>query len=54
MQLVVIDPVQVLPTDPLPIPPSMEIDVIQGVLALHGYTAREVADMVNDGNPNSK
>lgn len=54
IKMVVIDPTQVGPTDQLPIPPSMEIDVIQGVLALHGYTAREVADMVNDGNPNSK
>jgi hypothetical protein len=54
MQLVIIDPVQITPTDPLPIPPSMEIDVIQGVLALHGYTSKEAADMVNDGNPNTK
>lgn len=54
IKLAVIDPAQVTPTDPLPIPPSMEIDVIQGVLALHGYTAKEATDMVNDGNPNTK
>jgi hypothetical protein len=54
IQLVVIDPAQVDIDDPYPIPPSMEIEVIKGVLLLHGYTAKEAADMVNDGNPASK
>ena len=48
MKLAVIDPAQVGETDELPVCPEMEIDIIREVLALHGYTGKEVQDLVND------
>lgn len=51
MKLVVIDPAQVSATDPYPIDPALEIDLIKEVLMLHGYSAKEAADLVNDSVP---
>lgn len=38
-------------SDIVPLPPEMEMDVINECLALHGYEAKQAADMVVDGNP---
>lgn len=51
LQMVIIDPAQLDEEDPFPISPAQEMDVIKGVLQLHGYTTKEVADLVNDGIP---
>lgn len=53
VKMLVIDPSQVEADDNYPVPPGMEFDIIKEVLALHGYTSKEVADMVNNNNPNS-
>lgn len=54
IKLLVHDPSQIGIDDPYPISPEMEVDVLKGVLLLHNYTGREVADLINDGNPNTK
>lgn len=51
LQMIIIDPAQLDEEDPFPISPAQEMDVIKGVLQLHGYTTKEVADLVNDGIP---
>lgn len=48
---VVHDPTQLDSDDPYPVPPEMEMEIIRGVLALHGYTAKEIADKINNDNP---
>ncbi len=54
IKIVVVDPDQVTEDEPLPIDPASELDIIIQVLQLHGYTAREAADLVNNSNPNVK
>jgi hypothetical protein len=51
VKMIVIDPAQVDDTDVLPIPASMELDVIKGVLSLHGFTTKEQADLINNNAP---
>lgn len=54
LKIVVVDPAQVGEDTDLPVDPSQEVTVIREVLALHGYTSKEIHDMINDGNTNSK
>jgi len=51
IRMVVVDPATLDEDDPFPISPAQELDVIKEVLMLHGYTAKEVADLVNDNIP---
>jgi hypothetical protein len=51
IKMLVIDPAQVADTDPYPVPPEMELEILKSVLILHGYNPNEAADMVNNGNP---
>lgn len=53
MKSVVIDPADVGDDDVLPIPPELELTVMQDVLQLHGYNAVKPADITNNGNPNN-
>ena len=54
MGLVIIDPATYGDNDTLPISPSQEAEVIREVLTLHGYNPAQVADVLNDGNPNRR
>lgn len=47
------DPSQIDPDDNYPVPPEMEMEMIKGVLLLHGYTPQKAADLVNNDNPNN-
>jgi len=51
LQMVIIDPATLDENDRFPISPAQEIDVIQRVLQLHGYSAKEVTDLINDNIP---
>lgn len=52
VRMLVIDPTNgIADTDPYPVPPELELDIIKGVLVLHGYNPAQAADMVNDGSP---
>lgn len=53
VKMLVVDPAQVGENDNYPVPPNMEFDIIREVLALHGYNGVQVADMVNNNNPNA-
>ncbi len=50
---IVHDPSQLDENDPYPIPPEMELTIIKEVLALHGYTSKELHDQINNENPNA-
>ncbi len=54
IKIVVVDPEQIDEDSFLPIDPAAEAEVIVQVLQLHGYTAREIADMISNSNPNIK
>jgi len=53
VKIAVHDPTQLDENDPYPIPPEMEMEVIKGVLILHGYTAKEIHDQINNDNQNA-
>ena len=53
IKMLVHDPAQIDVDDPYPVPPEMEIEIIKGVLVLHGFTAKEVHDQVNNDNANA-
>lgn len=50
---IVHDPAQLDPEDPYPIPPELEMEMVKGVLMLHGYTSQEINKKINDDNPNT-
>lgn len=52
IKMAVHDPTQLSETDPYPIPPEMEMEIIKGVLLLHGYTPAVAHDMINNDNSN--
>lgn len=51
-KILVHDPSQISEDDNFPIPPEMELEVIKGVLVLHGYQPAQVHDLINNDNPN--
>lgn len=52
VKMLVHDPAQLNPDDPYPIPPEMELEMIKGVLVLHGYSPAVIHDMINNDNAN--
>jgi len=53
VKMLVHDPAQISATDSYPVPPEMEMEMVKGVLMLHGYTPQKAADLVNNDNPNN-
>lgn len=48
------DPSQILDTDPYPVPPELELEMIKGVLLLHGVNpASVIHDQTDNSNPNN-
>ncbi len=54
VKLCVVDPSKIDENDFFPISPDMEGQIIMSVLIEFGYTTKEVADLINNGNPNIK
>ena len=54
VKMLVIDPAQVADTDMYPVPPEMEMEILKGVLVLNGYDPKAAADLINDGNPQTR
>jgi hypothetical protein len=52
IKMVVYDPSAIAEDDNYPIPPEMEIEIITGVLMLHGFTTKEILDSINNDNAN--
>lgn len=50
VKMLVHDPAQITEDEPYPVPPEMEIEMIKGVLLLHGYTPQKAADLINNDN----
>lgn len=54
LKIVVVDPNTIGEDDNYPVDPATENEIIMSVLQLHGYTAKESSDLINDGNPANK